>query len=127
MRLACATLLLMSMGCAAITSPVANGVPVHMLPDELLADSKEDLVQIPPTWLKAGKPKNYRLDTGDILAVYVYDVLPKGTQVLPVNFPDSSSIPPSWGVPIPVRENGTVTLPLIGSIEVRGLTVDEAE
>lgn len=119
--------ILLATGCAAVTSPVTNGVPVHMLPSELLADSKEKLHPIPPTWLKAPKKEYYTLDTGDILGVYIKDVLPISEMILPVNFPDSSSLPPSTGVPIPVRQNGTISLPLIGSVDVRGLTVEEAE
>ena len=114
-------------GCAAITSPVANGVPTHMLPDSLLAESKERLKPIPPTWLKGPKSKDYKLDTGDILAVLIHETLPKGNQILPVNFPDSSSLPPTTGVPLPIRDDGTVSLPLIGAVELRGLTVTEAE
>ena len=114
-------------GCAAVTSPVVNGVPAHMLPDDLLAESKENLKLIPPTWLKGTKRENYKLDTGDILAVLVHETLPKGTQILPVNFPDSSSLPPTTGVPIPIRENGTISMPLIGSVSLRGLTIEEAE
>ncbi|MFC1759825.1 polysaccharide biosynthesis/export family protein, partial [Planctomycetota bacterium] len=109
------------------TSPVANGVPAHMVPDDLLAESKERLKQIPPTWLKGPDQGDYKLDTGDILAVLIYETLPKGNQILPVNFPDSSSLPPTTGVPIPIRDDGSISLPHIGSINLRGLTESEAE
>jgi hypothetical protein len=114
------------LGCSAITSPVANGIPAQLLPDELLAPSKENLRPIPIGWLRA-EPLPITLDTGDVLGIYIENVLPKTTQALPVNFPDSTTLPPSTGVPIPVNENGSVSLPLIDAVKVRGLTVEEAQ
>ena len=32
-------------GCAALTNPVANGIPVRILPDELLAESRDPKVR----------------------------------------------------------------------------------
>ena len=58
-------------GCSALTNPVANGIPAHLLPDELLAESKEGLVPIPLDWLRVEPPKEYRLAVGDIVGVYI--------------------------------------------------------
>jgi hypothetical protein len=121
-----AAALALAPGCASITNPVANGIPARLLPEELLEPSKEDLRPVPLGWLRA-RPEALTLDTGDILGVYIEGILPKSEQILPVNFPDSSTIPPSTGVPIPVRENGTVALPLVDAINVRGLTIEQAE
>ena len=38
-----------------------------------------------------------------------------------------SDLPPAIGFPIPVRENGTISLPFVPPIQVRGLTVDQVE
>ena len=44
----------------------------------------------------------------------------------PVNFPDAeSALPPSIGYPIPVQEDGSLSLPLIEPLYVDGLTIDQ--
>ena len=41
--------------------------------------------------------------------------------------PPDSDLPPAIGFPVPVREDGTLSLPLIKAIPVRGLTLQQAE
>jgi hypothetical protein len=43
-----------------------------------------------------------------------------------VNYPEDSSLPPSIGFPVPVREDGTIALPLVPPIEVHGMTLVQA-
>ena len=43
----CVCVLLSFSGCAALTNPVGNGIPAHLLPPELLAESKEDWTDVP--------------------------------------------------------------------------------
>jgi protein involved in polysaccharide export with SLBB domain len=114
-------------GCAAVTNPVANGIPVRLLPDELLAESREGFEQVPLSLLRQKPPEIYRLSAGDILGVYIEGVLGNAETPPPVNLPETPELPPAIGYPIPVRVDGTVTLPLIGQIKVEGLTVEEAE
>ena len=114
-------------GCAAITNPVANGVPARLLPDELLAESKEETEPIPLAWLRVKPPQVYKLDTGDILGVYIEGALGERSQVPPINFPQVGNLPPSMGYPIPVGESGEVPLPLVKRVNVRGLTLEEAQ
>ncbi len=46
----------------------------------------------------------------------------------PVHFPEAGSdLPPSVGFPIPVRDDGTLALPLVTPIDVRGMTIAEVE
>ena len=58
------------------------------------------------------------ITSGDILGVYIGGVLgpPRGNP--PADSPD--------GFPVPVREDGTVGLPLIGNVSVAGLTRRQA-
>ena len=49
------------------------------------------------------------------------------SQVPPVNIPSSANDPPSIGYPIPVRPDGTISIPLTDPIKVEGLTIEEAE
>ena len=47
-----------------------------------------------------------------------------------MTLPDSTSLtnlPPAIGFPIPVRDDGTIPLPLVEPISVSGLTVGQAE
>jgi protein involved in polysaccharide export with SLBB domain len=114
-------------GCAAVTNPVANGIPIRLLPDELLAESREGFEPIPLSLLRQKPPEIYRLSSGDILGVYIEGVLGNAETPPPVNLPDSAELPPAIGYPIPVRPDGTVTLPLVGALKVEGLTVEQAE
>jgi protein involved in polysaccharide export with SLBB domain len=118
---------ILSCGCAALTNPVANGIPVRLVPDELLADPKVAMKPIPLTWLRTATEDTYRLAPGDVLGVFIDGVLGEPEQLPPVYYSDLSDQPPSIGFPIPVRENGTVPLPLIDPVKVEGLTMAEAE
>ncbi|MCC6493809.1 MAG: polysaccharide biosynthesis/export family protein [Pirellulales bacterium] len=114
-------------GCAALTNPVANGIPVRLLPEELLAPSREGFEQIPLTLLRQPPPKSFRLDAGDTLGVYIDGVLGSAETPPPVNLPSTPELPPSIGYPIPIRADGTVNLPLVGALSVAGMTIDQAE
>lgn len=114
-------------GCAALTNPVANGVPVRILPDELLGESREGFEPIPLTLLRQKPPKQYILAAGDTLGVYIEGVLGDADTPPPVNIPDSADLPPSIGYPIPIRQDGTISLPYVDPIKVAGMTIEEAE
>lgn len=120
-------LCVMLSGCAALTNPVANGIPVRLVPPELLAESKEHKETIPLTYLRRQPPRGYSLDARDVLGVYIETILGNPNVAPPVTFSDISDLPPALGYPIPVRDDGTISLPQVGSISVRGLSVAEAE
>ena len=64
-------------GCASVTNPVANGVPVRRLPPELLAGPEREQMQtIPLTLLGQDPAEEYALAAGDVLGVFVGGVLP---------------------------------------------------
>jgi protein involved in polysaccharide export with SLBB domain len=114
-------------GCAAMTNPAGQGIPVSRLPAEYLAPSSEGLKEIPLTTLRQNPPEKYRLAPGDLLGVYVEGIMGDKAQPPPVRFPEQNNLPPAIGYPIPVREDGTLPLPLIDAIKVDGMTVAEAE
>ena len=62
-------------GCAALTNPVADGIPVSRLPDEVLGESREALRPIPLNLLGQDSPDVYRLAAGDILGMVIEGVL----------------------------------------------------
>lgn len=114
-------------GCAALTNPVANGLPVRRLPPELLAQPKAGTRQLPLTLLRQKPPDVYRLGPGDVLGIWIEGVLGERNQLPPVHVPESYNLPPSFGYPIPVRSDGTVPLPLVPPVTVRGMSVEEAQ
>src|SRR5438105_3625271 len=76
-------------GCAALTNPVANGLPVRRVPPELLGESREHKVPLPLTLLRQPQPEAYRLAPGDVLGVWIEGVLGEKNQVPPVHLPDA--------------------------------------
>lgn len=114
-------------GCAALTNPVADGVPVHRLPPELLGVSKVGEHTITLSSLRQKPPDVYRLAPGDVLGVWIEGILGERGQAPPVRFPESSSLTPALGYPFPIREDGRVPLPLVEPVRVQDLSLAEAE
>ena len=118
----------MNVGCTSLTQPLA-GIPVRRLPPQFLAQSKSNLVPLDPSRLSQEPPRQYLLDEGDILGIYIEGVLPytptdKPPEPPPVNFPpEGSTLDPSLGYPVVIQENGTISLPSIDPLKVKGLTV----
>jgi Polysaccharide biosynthesis/export protein len=118
-------------GCTALTRPI-DGIPAKRLPTEFFEGERNSLIPIDLSLLGQEEPRSYILDHGDILGIAIDGILPfsepeKVPQMPPVHFPDArSTLPPSTGFPITVLEDGTISLPLIKPISVKGLTVDQA-
>ncbi len=131
---ACLTGLLLiaglSSGCTNLTQPL-SGVPARRLPPQFLAQSKSNLVPLDPSRLKQEEPRQYLVDQGDILGIYIQGILPftkaeEPEQPPPVNFPEKdSTLDPSIGFPILVQEDGTISLPSIEPLKVKGMTVSQ--
>ncbi len=125
------TLLMLSMfvmnGCTSVLSPI-SGVPARRVPEAFLAQPRTNWQEINLARLRQDPPKNYLLDSGDMLGVFIDGVLGSAEEPPPVNNPEKGSeLPPSIGYPMPVRKDGTISLPLIPPINVRGMTVSQAE
>lgn len=132
-----ALMILSGSGCAALTNPVAEGVPVRMLPPELLAPPRDAETPLPLTCLQLPAKSVYRLAPGDVLGVWIDGVLPTGAVegssstppvhiAPPVATRDSRRLPPAAGYPVPVEDDGTISLPLIPPVSVQGRTLAEA-
>lgn len=122
-----------TIGCTSFMAPI-QGVPASRLPNSFLAQSRNNLVELGLARLSQRPSDEYQLDAGDILGIYVEGVLPPAVNEdelappPPVNFPgENSDLPPSVGYPIPVRDDGTLALPLIDPINVSGMSMAEAE
>ena len=121
----------LSTGCAAVSNPVADGIPVRRLPAEVLGKSKADMQPIDLTLLRRKEPDPYRLDKGDLLAIVAADLFGPENAPIPVNPPDPNNREASSGYPVPVRDDGTISLPgqneNIKPLDVRGKTLREVE
>ena len=114
-------------GCAALTNPVADGVPVNRLPSEVLGRPKAELRAIPLTLLRQKEPEIYRLDKGDVLAVVADDVLGPANQQPPIRLPDPQNDTAAIGYPVPVGDDGTISIPRLPPMQVKGKSLREVE
>jgi len=114
-------------GCAAMSNPVADAVPVRQLPPEVLGRSKEEERTIPLPLLRQRPPDVYRIGAGDVLGVWIEGILGDKNQPPPLHLPEAGSPQPAFGYPIPVATDGTITLPLVAPIKVEGMTTTQAQ
>ncbi|MBA4062922.1 MAG: hypothetical protein C0501_04285 [Isosphaera sp.] len=116
-----------AVGCHAVRHPAPDGIPVRRLPDEVFADPAADLRRLPPDLFRVTPPAEYRLDRGDVLAVVADEVVTRADQPVPVQpVPDPTATRAAVpGVPVPVADDGTILLPLLDPIDVRGRTPAE--
>lgn len=126
-------LLLMScLGCWVILSGCSafkplHGTPVQALPWEERGISRANMETIDLSRLGQAPLPAHFVDSGDVLAIYIEGVLGRIEEVPPVYIPQNSDSQPSLGYPIPVREDGTISLPLIRPLGVRGMTIAQIE
>lgn len=107
---------------------ICEAIPASRMPASLLAKPRADLEPINFIRLRQDPPPVYQLGPRDILGIYIEGVLGQSDQPPPVHFPErESNTPPAIGFPIPVREDGTISLPLIPPLRVAGLTLTQAE
>lgn len=104
-----------------------GAVPVNRLPVDLLnGERKESFEDVSFLRLRQDPPDVYRLDSGDILGIYIENILGSEEALPPVEYRDASGLPPAIGYPVPIREDGTIALPLIEPLNLKGLTLVEA-
>ena len=110
-------------GCAAFR-PI-NGIPAAYLPEEYTPLARSPQKTIDLSLLRQPPCSDYRVDAHDVLGIYVEGVL--GDVLPPIHLPQDKELAPSVGYPIPVWEDGTISLPLVPPICVRGMTFREVE
>lgn len=120
------SLLFLMSGCTAFRP--LYGIPVRKLPMEFRAgESRANMETIDLSRLGQTPPPAHLVDSGDVLAIYVEGALGKLEEAPPIFTPQNADSNPSFGYPIPVREDGAISLPLISPVSVRGLTVAQVE
>lgn len=114
-------------GCSSLGSFAGvPSVPVNRVPREFLGRSKEELIETNKLRLRQTPVDVYQLAANDILGIYIENVIGNPDEPPPVHFPEEDTRAPSIGYPIPVREDGTIALPLVDPIPVDGLTINQA-
>jgi protein involved in polysaccharide export with SLBB domain len=114
-------------GCTALFNPI-DTIPATRVPRQFLAEPQANKVPIDVARLRQAKPEFYTLDADDVLGIFIEGVLGNFEEAPPVQLPPpNSDLPPAIGFPVPVREDGTLSLPLVKPIPVRGLTIQQAE
>lgn len=112
----------------SVAQRVRNSIPASQVPAWQLQQPAAETSSPEISYLRQSKPSAYRLDSGDVLGVFLEGVLGESGSAPPVHYPpEGSSLGPSIGFPIVVRESGVVSLPLVDPIPVRGLTIEQAE
>ncbi len=114
-------------GCTSVINPI-NAIPAEQIPPQFLAEPRANKRPVDVSLLRNIKPPSYILDKDDVLGVFIEGILGNATEAPPVTMPDpNTDLSPGIGFPIPIRDDGTISLPLIEPIAVRGLTVSQVE
>ncbi|MCR9199258.1 MAG: polysaccharide biosynthesis/export family protein [Planctomycetaceae bacterium] len=116
------------------------GIPVSRVPRQLLdAERKNNYEDTSLIRLRQDPPPFYALGPGDVLGIEIPGITSVDPAVadlagatslsvpLPaVHFHENSDLPPAVGLPIPVRDDGTLVLPYVGPVSVEGKSLIQA-
>jgi len=87
----------------------------------------DNTTQINFLTLRQSPPQQYILGRGDTLGIYIQGITGDKDVPPPVHFPEDSTQQPALGYPVPIRDDGYISLPLIRPIRVAGMTLSDAE
>jgi polysaccharide biosynthesis/export protein len=119
-------LLAVSTGCyAPLRSP---GIAASTLPEGYRVPVKTFSHTVNYAMLTAAPPAEYLLSYKDLLRVEISDLAPANTRTSPSDRPSATNNVNPFITPVEVRvsDQGTILLPLVGSISVDGLTLEQA-
>jgi protein involved in polysaccharide export with SLBB domain len=121
--------LLLTLGLAGCSAVAKQAIPAHCVSPSVPDTPRASKEPINFARLTQDPPQAYLVGPRDILGIYVEGVLGKVDEPPPVHFPEreEENLPPAIGYPIPVRDDGTISLPLVPPIRVGGLTLTQAE
>jgi protein involved in polysaccharide export with SLBB domain len=125
------------LGQSGCISHAANAVPAYRLNELAHLGSVSAKVPIDLAMLGQDAPAEHLIGPGDVLGVYVYGILPPGTEEAPVvqtattlsqrYYPPGGELQlPTLGIPVEVDSEGLLTLPVVGGLNVNGLTLSTA-
>lgn len=122
-----AALLAGIVGCSSVDCGHIEAIPARRVPPQLLHFQRSDLQELTLTRLRQDPPQVYQLGPGDVLGVYIENVLGQPEVPPAVHFPQNEDRPPAVGFPVVVREDGTIALPLVPALKVAGLSLAQTE
>ena len=123
--LAIAALAISLPGCASRCGPV-NAIPANQVRNATCCEMGNN-EKINFLTLRRAPVDDYVLGAGDTMGVYIQGITGDKETPPPVHFPEDSEMQPAVGYPVPVRDDGNISLPLIQPIRVEGLTLGQAE
>jgi hypothetical protein len=109
-----------------LTGCQVPAIQASRVPREFLGIPRSEMQEITMTRLRQNPPKVYQLGPGDVLGIYIETVVGKSDEPPPVFYPEDKTAEPALGYPVPIREDGTVALPLVDPIKLTGLTLTQA-
>ncbi len=125
-----------STGCVTFTN---HAVPASRLPHQFEAPSRCNLYPINFQLLAKPQISEYYLDSGDVLGITIVGIMPVDPKETPPIVQPRAAMQareyypalgmvdtPSAGIPFKVQSDGTLGLPQIDPIQVRGLTIHAA-
>jgi len=77
--------------------------------------------------LRQAPPAVHLLGPRDVVGIYVEGILGQVEQSPPFRFPDPVNTLPGMGYPLAIRDDGSLSLPLLPPLNVSGLTIPQLE
>ncbi|WP_235033216.1 polysaccharide biosynthesis/export family protein [Rubripirellula obstinata] len=119
-------------------SSAQKAIPANRLPKDLFDCPRETLAPLPFASLGQTKPADHLIGAGDELSVYIYGVFPPTEDETPIvqraqainqrYYPArGSQVGSATGLPIRVEADGSIDLPLVGRVNLDGMTVSQAK
>ncbi len=106
-----------------------NALSVKEIPAHAVAEERSKLVPIDHRMLGAPIPSEHTVAAGDVLGVYIADVIGDREELPQVAYPSfrtkNAPIEPFVGLPVKVEANGEIQLPFVKPLYVVGLTIPE--
>ncbi|MBX3441673.1 MAG: polysaccharide biosynthesis/export family protein [Planctomyces sp.] len=129
---------LASSGCTSISTQATHcdipAVPARMVPHAYLGRARSEMQQLSFTRLRQNPTDVYQVGPGDVLLLHVPGVYPQIVSSADqqqvrneerVVFQIDANVPPAEGVPVIVREDGSIALRSIDPIQSTGLTLEQ--
>lgn len=121
---------ILGVGCTAFSNPTLHvSVPVNRLPEEVKGKPRNEQQDVNQTLLRMAAPAEHIIDANDTLGILFEGIISPERTPPPIKLPEPGAASQTIGLgyPFPVFENGTIQLPLIEPINVKGLSITQAQ
>ncbi|QDU80877.1 Polysaccharide biosynthesis/export protein [Polystyrenella longa] len=103
-----------------------GAIPVRQIPPQLREEPLNNEVPIDFTLLRQTPPKRHILDSGDVVGVVIKSILGKENDATVVLPPNELQPNASAGRPYTISDEGTISLPMVGDLNIGNMTIAEA-